>query len=291
MSEPLRFALVGAAGFVAPRHMRAITETGNSLVAACDPHDSVGILDSYAPDAMFFIETERMDRFIDSCRHKPLQSIDYLSVCSPNYLHDAHVRMGLRSGCNVICEKPLVINPWNLDFLERVEEESEGSVHTVLQLRAHPDLQKLKSQVEATEHRHKCQLTYVTPRGPWYSRSWKGDKSKSGGIVTNIGIHLFDAILWIFGSCETFDVESMCDERVEGRLITKRADVRWVLSCSSADNPVRHIDVDDMYRIEFSSGFRDLHTEVYKSIIAGNGCGIAEARRSIELTYRIRSSA
>ena len=296
------FALIGAAGYVAPRHMRAIQETGNVLVAALDPNDSVGIIDSYFPEASFFVEFERFDRHVDKLRRIG-QKIDYVSICSPNYLHDAHIRFALRSGADAICEKPLVLNPWNLDALEEIEKETGKKVYNILQLRVHPSLIALKEKIdkewEQKKKKYKIDLTYITSRGKWYFISWKGDLQKSGGVATNIGIHFFDMLIWIFGAVKHQEVHySEPLKKMAGYVELEKAEVRWFLSVDVRDLPeeavkkqkrtYRSITVDGE-EIEFSGVFADLHTIVYQDIMQGGGFGIAEARPSIELVYRIRN--
>jgi UDP-N-acetyl-2-amino-2-deoxyglucuronate dehydrogenase len=299
---PVNFAVIGVGGYIAPRHLRAIRDTGNRLVAAVDPKDSVGILDQYSFDVRFFTEIERFDRHLEKLRRGPLdERVDYLSVCSPNYLHDSHCRLGLRVGANVICEKPLVINPWNLDPLAELETETGKRIFTVLQLRLHPQLIQLKQALAADQgHRmHDVLLSYITTRGPWYHVSWKGILEKSGGIATNIGIHLFDLLLWLFGEVSDLRVHHSDPRRMAGFLELERARVRWFLSIDPTDLPFpvqpgsrstyRSITVDDQ-EVEFSEGFTDLHTRVYEEMLAGNGFGIAAARPSIQLTHRIRTA-
>ena len=298
----MNFAMTGVAGFVAPRHLKAIKDTGSRLVAALDPHDAVGILDKYAFDVSFFTETERFDRHIEKLRRGPAgEHVDYVSVCSPNYLHDAHIRHALRSGANVICEKPLVISPWNLDGLEDLERESGRRISTVLQLRLHPQLMALRGQLAAAKPKdlHDVCLTYVTARGSWYDVSWKGSDEHSGGIVTNIGIHFFDLLLWLFGGAGACEVHLRESRRMAGYLELDRARVRWFLSAEAADLPFapepgvkttfRSITVDGR-EIEFSEGFTDLHTRVYQEVLAGRGFGVDASRPSIELTHQIRQT-
>lgn len=294
------FAVIGVGGYIAPRHLRAIRDTGNSLAAAVDPKDSVGVLDQYSFDVKFFTEIERFDRHLEKLRRGPEASrVHYVTVCSPNYLHDAHCRLALRVGADVICEKPLVINPWNFDALEELEAETKRRIHTVLQLRAHPDLIKLKQSLQAQGGRHEVELTYITSRGPWYHVSWKGQQDKSGGVATNIGVHFFDLLLWLFGSVNGIKVYYSDDSRMSGFIELEHARVRWFLSVDSSDLPFpvkaggkatyRSITVDGR-EIEFSEGFTDLHTRVYEETLAGRGFGIKDARPSIELTYAIRTA-
>lgn len=295
------FAIIGAAGFVAPRHLKAIRDTGNRLVAATDPHDSVGVLDQYFLDARFFPEIERFDRHLEKLRRGPAEErVEYVSICSPNYLHDAHVRLALRLGCHAICEKPLVINPWNLDQLEGLAGEYGGRVCSVLQLRQHPTLLELRRRLEGERgRRHEVTLRYVTGRGPWYHVSWKGREERSGGLAANIGIHFFDLLVWLFGPVETSLVHARGPRRVAGTLHLERARVRWLLSVDVADlpfppqagQPLTHRSLTlDGREVEFSEGFADLHTRVYEEVLAGGGVGLAEARPSVELAYRIRTA-
>ncbi len=293
------FALIGAAGYIAPRHMKAIKETGNELVAALDPMDSVGIIDSFFPNADFFIEPERFDRHLDKLRRSN-NKVDYVSICSPNYLHDAHIRMALRNGAHAICEKPLVLNPWNLEGLEEIERESGRKVYNILQLRHHKSIIDLKNEISKldSDKIHDIDLTYITSRGKWYHYSWKGDISKSGGVVTNIGIHFFDMLGWIFGDMESSTLHLLKEDKASGVLRLKNANVRWYLSIDKNDLPdiavnerkptYRSIKVDNK-EFEFSGGFTDLHTESYRNIIADNGYGIADARNSIEIAHLIRN--
>ncbi|HWI17046.1 MAG TPA: Gfo/Idh/MocA family oxidoreductase [Vicinamibacterales bacterium] len=292
------FAITGVAGYIAPRHLKAIHDTGNRLVAATDPHDAVGMLDRFAFDVRFFTEIERFDRHLEKLRRGPAeQRVNYVSICSPNHLHDAHIRLALRTGADAICEKPLVINPWNLDALQEIEQETGRRVHTILQLRVHPQLMALREQLASQSGRHEVCLTYITARGSWYDVSWKGDEERSGGIVTNIGIHFFDLLIWLFGSVKKSEVHVRSTHEAGGFLELERADVRWFLSTDTAHLPFkpepgkrtthRSITVDGQ-EIEFSEGFTDLHTRVYEGILAGGGFGIDEARPSIELTSTIR---
>jgi UDP-N-acetyl-2-amino-2-deoxyglucuronate dehydrogenase len=299
---PRNFAMTGIAGFVAPRHLKAIGDTGNRLVAAVDPHDAVGILDRYSFDVRFFTEFERFDRHLEKLRRGPEEGrVHYLSICSPNHLHDAHIRLALRVGAHAICEKPLVINPWNLDALEELEQETGRRVNTVLQLRLHPELIALRDRLrrEPVTTQHDVCLTYITARGRWYDVSWKGSDERSGGIVTNIGIHFFDLLIWLFGAPQTCEVHVRDERRIAGFIELERARVRWMLSTERADLPFpavpgartthRSITVDG-HEVEFSDGFADLHTRVYEEVLAGRGSGIAESRPAIELTHRIRQT-
>lgn len=294
------FALIGAAGYVAPRHMQAIKETGNNLVAALDKHDSVGILDNFFPGADFFTEFERFDRHLEKLKRQG-NPIDYLSVCSPNYLHDAHIRFGLRIGANVVCEKPLVLNPWNIDALAEMEKETGNKVFTILQLRLHPAIMKLKHKIDAAPagKKYKVDLKYITARGHWYNNSWKGDVQKSGGITSNIGIHFFDMLLWIFGGVKVSHVAHHNKTTAAGELELDKASINWMLSINADSLPeeakttgrhtYRALTVDGA-PVEFSDGFRELHTKSYEEIAAGRGFGINENRAAIELVHQIRSS-
>jgi UDP-N-acetyl-2-amino-2-deoxyglucuronate dehydrogenase len=298
-ANPKNFAITGVAGFVAARHLKAINDTGNRLVAAVDPHDAVGLLDRYAFDVRFFTEFERFDRHLEKLRRGPdAERVNFLTICSPNYLHDSHMRLGLRVGADVICEKPLVINPWNLDGLQELEAETGQRVYTVLQLRLHPALAAFRERLQAEPgRRHVVQLAYLTARGRWYDVSWKGVEERSGGIVTNIGIHFFDLLLWLFGPVQTSEVHLREGKRAAGTLSLANADVRWYLSAEAADLPFtpvpgtrttfRAITVDGE-QLEFSEGFTDLHTRVYQEILAGRGFGVDAARPSIELSHQIR---
>lgn len=293
------FVLVGAAGFIAPRHLKAIKETGNRLVAALDKFDSVGIMDSYFPEASFFVEFERLDRHIEKL-HRSGNNIDFLSICSPNYLHDSHIRFGLRHGATVICEKPLVLNPWNVQALEQMQKETGKSIYNILQLRLHPDIIALKKKVEAEPGKtFDIDLSYITSRGNWYYTSWKGDVIKSGGIATNIGIHFFDMLIWIFGPVQTSTVHLHQHDRAAGFLQLKRARVRWFLSIDENTLPKevrekgqrthRSLKMEGN-EIEFSDGFKDLHTTSYQNILSGNGFEISETLPSIDLVHSIRTS-
>ncbi|WP_129670629.1 Gfo/Idh/MocA family oxidoreductase [Candidatus Chloroploca sp. Khr17] len=299
---PKNFAMTGVAGYIAPRHLKAIKETGNRLVAAIDPNDAVGILDQYAFDVRFFTEFERFDRHLEKLRRGPAeQRVHYLSICAPNYLHDAHCRAALRIGADAICEKPLVINPWNLDPLQELEQESGKRIYTILQLRLHPRLIALREQLQQAPrgHRHEVVLTYITARGFWYHISWKGISEKSGGIATNIGIHFFDLLIWLFGDVLEQRVHHSDPQRMGGILELERARVRWFLSVDHHDLPFaaqagtkttyRSITIDEQ-EVEFTAGFTDLHTRVYEDILAGGGFGIDEVRPSIELVHQLRNA-
>jgi UDP-N-acetyl-2-amino-2-deoxyglucuronate dehydrogenase len=297
---PKNFALIGAAGYIAPRHMRAIKDTGNMLVAALDPFDSVGIIDSFFPNADFFIEPERFDRHLDKIRRSGKDKIDYVSICSPNFLHDAHIRLALRNDANAICEKPLLLNPWNLKGLEDIEDQTGLRIYNVLQLRHHPSIIALKEKFDAMpdDKMHDVQLTYITSRGKWYFYSWKGDVKKSGGVVTNIGIHFFDMLSWIFGKVQSSTVHIAEDNKSAGLIHLEKANVRWMLSLDSNDLPgkarengqttYRSILVDNE-EVEFSGGFTDLHTVSYREILDGRGYGIKDAANSIEIAHMIRN--
>ncbi len=288
--------MIGVAGYIAPRHLRAIAETGNRLVAALDKHDNVGVIDSYFPEADFFTEFERFDRHLEKLKREGTK-IDYLVVCSPNYLHDAHIRFGLRLGADVICEKPLVLNPWNAAALQAIESETGGKIHTILQLRLHPEIIKLREKIATSNKKHQVELTYITSRGKWYYASWKGDESKSGGIATNIGIHFFDMLLWIFGAVQKSVVHVHTQDRAAGYLELERAQVKWFLSINEATLPAnmngartyRSITVDGE-AVEFSSGFTDLHTRSYEAILADAGFGVADTLPSIEIAQQIREA-
>lgn len=297
------FALIGAAGYIAPRHMKAIKETGNTLVAALDPYDGIGIMDSHFPEADFFTEFERFDRFVDKWRRKTGKKIDYISICSPNYLHDSHIRFALKSGADAICEKPLVLNPWNIDQLKIIEEETGRKVYNILQLRLHPSIIALKEKVSKAlasdpNKVYDIDLTYLTSRGKWYFRSWKGDQAKSGGIASNIGVHFFDMLCWIFGEVEENIVHLKTPDTNAGYLKLKNAKVRWFLSVNyeyipeeakaAGQRTYRSITVDGE-EIEFSEGFTDLHTRSYEEILKGNGFGLDEAYSSISTVSMIRS--
>ncbi len=295
-----RFALIGAAGYIATRHMKAIAETSNELVAAFDPNDSVGVIDQHFPEAHFFTEFERFDRHVYRLGGDPSQSVEYVSICSPNYLHDAHARFALRSGADAIVEKPLVLNPWNIDGLIELERNTGRRVYTILQLRLHPAIQALKAEVAASPDRIRdVDLTYITSRGRWYLASWKGDPKKSGGIATNIGVHFFDMLHFVFGDLKASVVHQISDICASGYLEYERARVRWFLSIDQDDLPraqaeagqrtYRSITMDGR-EIEFSDGFTDLHTRSYEEILAKRGFPLEENRVAIETVARIRTS-
>lgn len=295
------FALTGVAGYIAPRHLQAIKDTGNNLVAAMDPHDSVGILDRYFPKTSFFTEFERFDRHLEKLRRThSSEKVDYLSICSPNNLHDAHIRLALRIGADAICEKPLVLNPWNLDQLQEIEKETGKKVYTILQLRLHPALAAIKKELEKNKNanqKHNVVLTYVTSRGPWYNFSWKGREEISGGVATNIGIHFFDMLMWMFGRVQKNHLFLREPNKAAGFIELQNANVQWYLSIDTKDLPKeavekgksthRSITIDGK-ELEFTEGFTDLHTKIYEEVIKGNGFGIETARSSIEAAYEIR---
>lgn len=295
------FALIGVAGYIAPRHLQAIRDTKNNLIAALDRFDTVGILDSYFPSADFFTEFERFDRHLDKQRRQG-KKIDYVSICTPNYLHDSHIRFALRQQADAICEKPLVLNPWNVDALEEIEKETGKKIFTILQLRLHPSIIALKKQIEEgpKDKIYDVDLTYMTSRGHWYHMSWKGDINKSGGIATNIGIHFFDMLAWVFGPVKKNTVHALTEDSAAGFLELNRARVRWFLSIDYNDIPeevrakgkrtYRSLTMEGQ-DIEFSDGFTDLHTASYNHIINGAGFGLQEARPSIQTVYEIRHQA
>ena len=296
------FAITGVAGYIAPRHLRAIKDTGNRLVAAVDPHDSVGILDGYFEGVQFFREFERFDRHIEKLRRLGEERrVHYVTICSPNYLHDAHARFALRVGADAICEKPVVLNPWNIEPLQELEEESGRRIYTVLQLRVHPSLVTLKKELENKPPvtKKNIELTYITSRGPWYLASWKGQLDRSGGLATNIGIHFFDLLIWLFGKVEHSEVHIATLTKTGGYLELTGASVKWFLSIDKEDLPPeckknnkrthRSILLDGE-EIEFSEGFTDLHTIVYKEILSGKGFGLKDALPSIVLAHDIRNA-
>lgn len=293
------FALIGAAGYIAPRHLKAIKETGNNLVCALDPYDGIGIMDSYFPQADFFTEPERFDRHLDKLRRQGDQKIDFVSICSPNYLHDAHMRMALHNDANAICEKPLVLNPWNLDALQEIEQETGKKIYTILQLRLHPAIQQLKKKIEEgpKDKVYDVNLTYITSRGKWYFISWKGNIDKSGGVATNIGVHFFDMLGWIFGDFKGVELKVNKPEKAGGKLYFEKANVNWFLSVDENDLPLealatqkrtyRKINIEGE-ELEFSDGFTDLHTTSYKDILNGGGFGIEDTRKSIQIVSNLR---
>ena len=294
-----RFALIGVSGYVAPRHVQAIKATGNSLVATTDPHDNVGFLDAYYPNAAFFTEFERFDRYMDKLKNQN-KEIDFVSICSPNHLHDAHIKSALRWGADAICEKPMVLNPWNIDVLKRVEKESGKRIWNVLQLRYHPNIVALKKKLDvaASDKVFDVDLSYITSRGLWYYASWKGEEEKSGGIATNIGVHFFDMLSWVFGNVKENVVHINNHDRAAGYLEFEKARVRWFLSINSDVLPDEiKVKGQKTHRsmtieggeLEFSDGFRGLHTQVYEEILAGNGFGIEDARGAIEIVHSVRS--
>ena len=301
MSPIKRFALIGAAGFVAPRHMKAIRDTGNRLVVVLDPFDSLGVIDSYFPDADYFTESERFDRHLDKLRRQKEQKIDYVAICSPNYLHDAHIRLTLRNQADAICEKPLVLNPWNIDALKEVEKETGKRINVILQVRLHPEIIKLKQKIlqSSPNKIYDVNLTYITSRGNWYYRSWKGEAAKSGGVATNIGIHFFDMLIDLFGQVKESIVHYADEKTVAGFMQLERARIKWFLSLDfnllpneikvNGQRTYRSVTIDSE-EIEFSGGFTDLHTESYKRIIEGNGFSVDDARPSIQTAYEIRNA-
>ena len=298
-----KFALIGASGYIAPRHMQAIKETGGELIAAYDPFDSIGIMDSFFPNSKYFNEFERFERFVDKSRNSKSTKIDYISVASPNFLHDSHIRFALKNDCDVICEKPLVLNPHNIHQLIKVQNETNKKVYSILQLRLHPQIKQLKKNIEdqLSKNPNKIfdiELTYITSRGPWYDISWKGDLNKSGGIATNIGIHFFDMLSWIFGEVIDSKIFLKNARTNSGLLTLKNANIKWFLSIDKSYLPdsvllnnsttYRSISIEGE-EIEFSNGFIDLHTESYSNILKGNGYGIEEALQSIEIVSSIRN--
>jgi UDP-N-acetyl-2-amino-2-deoxyglucuronate dehydrogenase len=300
MKTPVQFGLIGAAGYIAPRHMKAIKDTGNNLLAALDPFDSVGIIDGYFPDADFFTEPERFDRHMDKLRRIGGKTMDYVSICSPNYLHDSHIRMTLRNQAHAICEKPLVLNPWNVDALAEIEKETGKKIFNILQLRHHHAVVSLKEKIDQSQadKKHDIDLTYITSRGSWYFYSWKGNQEKSGGIATNIGVHFFDMLTWIFGNVQQNVVHLCAKNKAAGYLELEKARVRWFLSVDRNDLPeeisskgqftYRSIEVDGN-EFEFSGGFTDLHTVSYQNILDGKGFGLECSRPSISIVHDIRN--
>jgi len=295
------FALIGAAGYIAPRHMKAIKETGNDLIAGLDNFDSVGVIDSYFPNADFFVEFERFDRHISKLKYDKNINLDYVSICTPNYLHDAHIRFALRQGADAICEKPLVLNPWSVDSLKNIQKETGKKIYNILQLRVHQSIIDLKKKIDdgPKDKIYDVDLTYLTSRGNWYYTSWKGDESKSGGIATNIGVHFFDMLSWIFGGVKQNVTHIYEHDRASGYLELERARVRWFLSINDEVLPKEVVEKGQRtYRsitiegeeLEFSGGFTDLHTTSYKEILNGNGYGIEDAAQAIDIVYDIRNS-
>lgn len=293
------FVLIGASGYIAPRHMKAIKETGNNLIAALDPHDAVGMLDQYFPDCDFFTEFERFDRHCEKLKRQGTP-VDYVVVCSPNYLHDAHIRFGLRIGADVICEKPVVLNPWNLEALMEMEKETGHHVYVLHQLRYHPAILALREKVsnDPPEKNYKVELEYITPRGNWYTYSWKGDTQKSGGIIANIGLHFFDMLLWIFGEVKEMKLEENTARTASGSLLLEKASVQWILSIDkerlhtirqgSVVSSFRSLVIDDN-NLDFSNGFEELHTETYKAILQGAGTGLAATKDVVNLMHELKS--
>lgn len=293
------FALIGASGYIAPRHMKAIKDTNNNLLTALDKFDSVGVIDTYFPKADFFTEFERFDRHISKLNFEKNIKLDYVSICTPNYLHDSHIRFALRQGADAICEKPLVLNPWNIDALDKIQKETGRKIYNILQLRVHPSIIALKHKIDngAQDKIYDIDLTYLTSRGHWYYTSWKGDVTKSGGIATNIGVHFFDMLSWIFGDLKKNIVHQNTHDRAGGYLEFKKARVRWFLSINSETLPkeakktgqttYRSITIEGN-ELEFSSGFKDLHTTTYKDIIDGHGFGLEASRQAIEIVHDIR---
>jgi UDP-N-acetyl-2-amino-2-deoxyglucuronate dehydrogenase len=301
---PKNFAITGVGGYIAPRHLKAIKETNNSLVAAVDPNDSVGILDRWFDNVSFFTEFERFDRHLERMRRQPdSHQVDYVTICSPNYLHDAHARFALRIGADAICEKPLVLNPWNIDALRELEQESGQRIWTILQLRVHPSLVALREKLKAAPaagRKHEVVLTYVTSRGRWYLVSWKGQLERSGGLATNIGIHFFDLLIWMFGKVEHSEVHVSTPTKTGGFLELENARVRWFLSIDRNDLPPERPDKEqttfrsitlDGEEIEFSQGFTDLHTEVYRRTLRGEGFGLDDALPSVQVAHNLRVAA
>jgi len=295
------FALVGAAGYIAPRHLRAIRDTQNNLIAAVDRHDCVGVMDSFFPKAAFFVEFERFDRHVEKLRREKDTKLDYVSICTPNYMHDAHIRFALRAGADAICEKPLVLNPWTIDALSEIEKETGKKIYNVLQLRLHKTIIDFRDRMHALRGDKKIDvdLTYITSRGNWYYTSWKGDISKSGGIATNIGVHFFDMLNWVFGDIQDSQVHVHTHDRASGYLEFEHARVRWFLSINADTLPAdiaakgqrtyRSIKIGGE-ELEFSEGFTELHTETYKDILSGGGYGLEDARTAVEIVHGIRNT-
>lgn len=294
------FGIIGVGGYIAPRHLKAIKETGNNLIVALDKNDSVGIMDSYFPQCSFYTEYERFDRFVEKIKHTK-DKLDFVTVCTPNYLHDSHIRFGLRAGADVICEKPLVLNPWNIDALQKMEEQTGRKVYNILQLRLHPAIIEWKNMVDngPKDKVYDVDLTYITSRGLWYYTSWKGDSSKSGGVATNIGVHFYDMLSWIFGNIQENIVHIYEHDRAAGLLLFERARVRYFMSINADTLPKQALEQGkrtyrkmemDGKEIEFSDGFTELHTESYKKILAGEGFGLDQAYQSIKIVHDIRNT-
>ena len=293
------FGIIGVAGYIAVRHLKAIKDTGNNMLASLDKFDSVGRIDSFFPESDFFVEFERFDRHFEKLKRTGTK-IDYVSICSPNYLHDSHIRFALRHHADAICEKPIVLNPWNIDALQEIEKETGNSIYTILQLRLHPRIIELREKIRKgpKDKIYNIDMTYITSRGNWYQFSWKGDVQKSGGVATNIGIHFFDMLGWIFGRVKNSIVHVSEPNKTAGYLELENARIRWFLSLDYNDIPesvkqtgqrtFRSITVEKE-EIEFSEGFTDLHTETYKGILAGNGFGLEDARQSVEIAFDIRN--
>lgn len=294
------FGIIGVGGYIAPRHLKAIKETGNNLIVALDKNDSVGIMDSYFPQCSFYTEYERFDRFVEKIKHTE-DKLDFVTVCTPNYLHDSHIRFGLRAGADVICEKPLVLNPWNIDALQKMEEQTGRKVYNILQLRLHPAIIEWKNMVDngPKDKVYDVDLTYITSRGLWYYTSWKGDSSKSGGVATNIGVHFYDMLSWIFGNIQENIVHIYEHDRAAGLLRFEKARVRYFMSINADTLPKQALEQGkrtyrkmemDGKEIEFSDGFTELHTESYKKILAGEGFGLDQAYQSIKIVHDIRNT-
>ncbi len=293
------FALIGL-GFIGPRHLKAIKDTGNRLVAFLNNHDSVGVVDSFFPDAEFFTEFERFERHLEKLKRASAdKKIHYLTVCTPNHLHDAHIRLGLRVGADVICEKPVVLNPWNIDALLDYEKETGHKVSTIMQLRLHPKVLELKKKFAGTTKKHNVTLTYITPRGRWYHHSWKGNPDLSGGLTTNIGVHLFDLVTHLFGGVVKNEVQVNKPEQASGHLELQNATVKWSLSVRKEDLPAdvvkagklsyRHLDIDGD-AVDVSDGFTELHTTSYQEILTGRGFSLEDCRASIQIVHDIRGA-
>jgi UDP-N-acetyl-2-amino-2-deoxyglucuronate dehydrogenase len=294
------FGLIGVAGYIAVRHLKAIKDTGNNLLASLDPFDSVGLIDSYFPQSDFFVEFERFDRHFDKLKRTGTK-IDYVSICSPNYLHDSHIRFALRHRADAICEKPLVLNPWNVEALQEIEQETDHKIYTILQSRLHPRIIELRNEIRngPRDKKYDIDLTYITSRGNWYYFSWKGDVQKSGGVATNIGIHFFDMLSWIFGNAKNNIVHLSKHNKAAGFLELENARVRWFLSLDHNDLPPSSVEkgqrtfrtiIVDGKEIEYSEGFTDLHTLSYREILGGRGFGLSDSSQSVEIAYNIRNA-